>query len=367
MVLPKSKSVDNRRSAAIIWTELNGYFASCVESLAAQGDIRLRVFSGSPGTTKSNNPFAENVSNRVPLTLLDANDRTTSTTIIDELRGFDPDVVFLSGWSQPWCAPVANAKALRNAKFVLLFDNPYRDNIRQRLAPLVLRRFLKRFDAALVPGERAWQFARRLGFREEQIHKGLYGVDTRPLFRAATLRSANPWPRNFLFVGQLIERKGVDILAQAYSRYMRMSSSPWKLLVAGEGPLRNSLEKIAGSQLFGFVQPSAMEGLFAQSGCLLLPSRVDAWPLALVEACLSGLPVICSLSCGSAVENVRDWYNGRTVPAGDPVALSNAMLWMESNSGRLSQFGDRSRQLASPYTCDEWAQRISSIIGSLTD
>ena len=76
----------------------------------------------------------------------------------------------------------------------------------------------------------------------------------------------------------------------------------------------------------GFVQPSKQPEIFASHGVFILPSRYDPWPLVIVEACASGLPVVHTEACGSAVELVRPYFNGVSVTTDDAASLARDAL-----------------------------------------
>jgi glycosyltransferase involved in cell wall biosynthesis len=220
-------------------------------------------------------------------------------------------------------------------------------------------------DAIVVPGERARIYARHLGFTDRNIFTGLYGIDFdafAPLFER---RAAGMWPRSFLFTGRYAEEKAIDVLVKAYAIYRKKAEQPWPLMTVGQGPMKRLLEGQEGLHDLGFRQPAELHEVMLRTGVAILPSRFDAWPLALVESCAAGLPVIASDACGSAVECVRDGYNGLIVPSDDVAALSEAMLAMHRNYERLAEMGARSRELARPYAAEFWARRWRDIAAAL--
>jgi glycosyltransferase involved in cell wall biosynthesis len=91
----------------------------------------------------------------------------------------------------------------------------------------------------------------------------------------------------------------------------------------------------------------------------VLASHFDPWPLVVVESSAAGLPVLCTESCGSAVELVRSYFNGLTVATADIDALAGGMRWMHDHAGELSEMGRRGRELAAAYSAQMWAVRWS--------
>lgn len=130
------------------------------------------------------------------------------------------------------------------------------------------------------------------------------GVDTSlfsPEAGRADFRNRFNLNRNvILFVGSLIELKGVRALVEAMPEVIRKEPDTSLLLVGGgelEGALRHfvcdtGLEKhvvFAGPQLH-----SDLPAFFAGSDIFILPSFSEGWPLVVMEALSAGIPVIVS-------------------------------------------------------------------------
>jgi glycosyltransferase involved in cell wall biosynthesis len=137
---------------------------------------------------------------------------------------------------------------------------------------------------------------------------------------------------------------------------------PWSLVCCGQGPEAYLLENCPGIQDFGFLQPAQLQQQLANANAVVLPSRYDPWPLALVEAAAAGVPALCSHACGSSVELIRQGYNGLIVPTDDVEALIEGLLILHNNVGHLSMWGQRSQHLAAAYSATNWAQQWRNIL-----
>ncbi|MGE0350790.1 glycosyltransferase [Hydrogenophaga sp.] len=126
-----------------------------------------------------------------------------------------------------------------------------------------------------------------------------------------------------LYVGQLIPRKRVDLLLQAFSAL----EAPARLRLIGQGPEERQLREqaaqldIADRVSFepGMRNADAVAAM-AGADVLVLPSRFDGWGAVVNEALQVGTPVICSSRCGASdlIDNGR---NGYVFEAGDARAL----------------------------------------------
>lgn len=101
-----------------------------------------------------------------------------------------------------------------------------------------------------------------------------------------------------LFIGRLIEKKGVTPLLEAFSNLENQENN-FKLLIAGTGPLEEKVkqfsEKHENIYYLGGVQNSLIYQLYNSADCLIIPSTHDeGFGRVILEALSSGIPVIGS-------------------------------------------------------------------------
>jgi glycosyltransferase involved in cell wall biosynthesis len=175
-------------------------------------------------------------------------------------------------------------------------------------------RWIARGAAGLLAVSRLSEdFYRGIGFRADQLYKFGYFLSGEV---PAPARTGAPSARTeILFVGQLIPRKGVDLLIEAaaplFGRYPDLH-----LTLIGGGAERTVLESaltragIADRVSFAGVVPAArVRERIGAADLLVLPSRFDGWGLVVNEALSVGVPVVASDHCGAA-ELVRHGVNG---------------------------------------------------------
>lgn len=135
--------------------------------------------------------------------------------------------------------------------------------------------------------------------------------------------------RVFLFSGSLIHRKGVDLLARAFTRLLQDYPNV-RLKLMGEGELHKTLRQEFGSarnniEILGFKDWSELPTYYHSADVLCVPSRYDGWGLVVPEGLAAGLPVIATDQMGAAIEFIRTGENGWLIPAGDEQALYQAL------------------------------------------
>ncbi|UOM36758.1 glycosyltransferase family 4 protein [Acuticoccus sp. I52.16.1] len=343
------------------WSDISGYMAACWRALSARSDVAVKVLAyGSSNATS----FAHETMAGIDWHALEPGEHENIGQIATLVAAHRPNVIVVPGWMNPTYKALAERAEFARMRFIMTMDTPWRGDLRQRLARFALQRYLRRMDRVVVTGERSFQYAVRLGVPEARIARGLYGVDCEELGRVAERRSEGPWPRRFLFAGRYAEEKALDVLVEAYRLYRAGAAEPFELVTCGQGELVQLLEGVEGISDHGFRQPSEMRDELAAAGCFVMASRFDPWPLALVEACAAGLPVVAASACGSAVENVRDHVNGFIVATGDAEALARALLAIDATYARLPEFGVASRNFAAAYSAEVWVRRWVEILGT---
>ena len=337
----------------------SGHADACLRALAATGEAELFV---TMPPTLGDAPYDRSGFDWLPSTYALAS-LERDDGLADELMRFRPDVTLIVGWEQPAyrrCARRLRGSSLR----VVGMDNQWLRTPKQLLGIASSRLYLRPyFDAAFLPGVRQRAFALRLGFRPERIFEGFYSADV-GLFRHVAPLDGRERRNAFLFVGRLVESKGVSELVEAYAAYRATVDDPWRLLVLGAGPLEQTLAGRPGIEIAGFVEPARLPSYFAQASFLVLPSRFEPWGVAVHEATAAGLGCICTAPVGAADAFVRDRANGRIVPAGSADELAEALRWAhELPPERRPDVAGLSRSLAGTVTPEHWAATVLGMTG----
>jgi glycosyltransferase involved in cell wall biosynthesis len=120
-----------------------------------------------------------------------------------------------------------------------------------------------------------------------------------------------------LFVGQLIERKGIDRLVESFQSIVR-SNPRAHLLIAGVGPVQKKLaaENAPNIHWLGHVDYGALPGVYAAADLVVLPSREEVWGLVVNEALAAGKPVLASSRSGASELVPPRW---RVTPAAEEI------------------------------------------------
>jgi glycosyltransferase involved in cell wall biosynthesis len=144
------------------------------------------------------------------------------------------------------------------------------------------------------------------------------------------------------FVGYVAQNKGADLLLPIMKRVV-LQYPHFHLTVIGDGPLQDILNqqfRAAGLDknltITGKIFPEKVAAILKCSDILLLPTRIEGFGLAIVEAMMSGVvPVVTRLS-GITDTIVNNNETGVLIEVNDVVGFSSAIIELLSNPNRLS-------------------------------
>lgn len=189
-------------------------------------------------------------------------------------------------------------------------------------------RFRKRIDFILGTGTIAVEWFRKSGYFASRIFPFGYFVETPQFYDSYPQKTMPDKMFDLIFVGQLISRKGWDILLHA----LRSIKSPaWRLHVVGDGEEKDEFTKLCSTlglsnsvRCYGNLSNSEAMRLISRSDLLVLPSRWDGWGAVVSEALMLGVPVVCSDRCGAA-DLLDGCERGAVFPTGSVVELRSIL------------------------------------------
>ena len=144
-------------------------------------------------------------------------------------------------------------------------------------------------------------------------------------FRVSADASADRAATRFLFVGELLDRKGVRQMLEAFGR---RPDRTWRLTIAGRGPLepmvRSAAETDKRISFVGFQDRAGVRQLMRDADVFVLPSLREVGAIVTSEALASGLFVIASSHDGVAPDLI-DPANGVLMDPTRPAAFDDAI------------------------------------------
>lgn len=213
---------------------------------------------------------------------------------------------------------------------------PILKRIKNNLQAYVAHLILKDVDVCWYPGKCTKSYYESLNVPAAKLYK----------IHDCSLMPIKPQNDNFfktlgiskeeivvLYFGRLIERKGLGILIEAFSRIEREN---YALVIAGDGELKKNFEQqvknlnMTNVYFVGEVNPKDRYDYFSNSDIFVLPSIihkgiVEAWGLTLNEAVQCHKYIISTDAVGSAFELIDD-LNGEIIPQNNVDRMVEALV-----------------------------------------
>ncbi len=179
----------------------------------------------------------------------------------------------------------------------------------------------------------------------------------------ADIRRGKFQRRTILFSGSLIERKGVDLLAQTF-RDLAPDFPQLRLVVLGDGPMMTSMKRTLHGcreqvEFLGFRDWAELPRFYHAADFLCAPSRHDGWGMIVPEGLAAGMPVIATDHMGAARDLVEPGRNGWLLPADSLEPLEQALheaVTLEPQ--RLEEMSRAALEKAQTHTLVEGRRRF---------
>lgn len=169
-----------------------------------------------------------------------------------------------------------------------------------------------------------------------------------------------PEEHMLLAIGQMIHRKGFDVLLHAAKD---LDPKIGIYFVGGEATeeyqkLKEELG-LSNVHFLGFQKKDHLEKFYKAADLFVLPTREDIWGLVINEALAYGLPAITTNRCVAGLELIEDGVNGYVVPVEDPQALGSRIQAVLASD--LEEMGRAALEKVRPYTLENMARTHAEI------
>jgi glycosyltransferase involved in cell wall biosynthesis len=266
------------------------------------------------------------------------------------LDRFNPDVIVGTGYTSPTYFMAQNYSRSRGLGYVLWSGSTRQSSLFQKgFFASLKKRFVRRCDAYLAYGTDAADLLADMGADRQAISVGRNAVDIEYFAELANAARAEPeyaaWrsqfpPRLILYVGQMVERKGVLDLVEAFRLAGRKDLG---LMLLGSGSkseeYRQQAHDLENVHWFGYVQSPEMGRFLAAADILAMPSYLEPWGLVVNEAMAAGVPVVSTTCSGATIDLVSDGVTGHSFEAGDLNRLSELLTSVCEDPQRWERMG----------------------------
>ncbi len=295
-----------------------------------------------------------------------------SPSIIGHLYKFQPNVIFAGGFSL-WTMAAVILKPVFKWKIIIAYEgsSPNVDYANSSFRTNLRRWIVKSTDNFITNTKAGKNYLTEvLKVKESQVYTEPYEV---PTVNALLNSIKNSQPIDqvetqkpiFLFIGQLIERKGLELLLKACSILQSWGYINYTLMVLGQGELREQLEVYSKQenlpvQWIGWVDYGSIGSYFENADVFVLPTLEDTWGMVVLESMVFGKPVLCSQWAGAS-EMVIDGVNGYLFDPKEPEKLAELMRRLIDNPDLITSMGQESQKLIAQHTPERAAQFLAEV------
>lgn len=170
-----------------------------------------------------------------------------------------------------------------------------------------------------------------------------------------------------LYVGQFINRKGIDILIKATSNFdnnIVVYAIGGKLTEEYKS-LINKLN-IKNIKFIDFMEKEKLLNYYKAADLFIFPTRNDIWGLVVNEALAAGVPVITSKNCGAGIELIKNDYNGFLINDNENnEEYANKINEYCNNEELLQTMSNNCLNTIKDYTIENMALRTNAILNNI--
>ena len=257
------------------------------------------------------------------------------------------------------------ASKITRSKYILWIEDwfvpkpkSFRNMIRFSLLGLIAKCVLKNAGAVVVEGSPQRRYVRNFGVPNEKVFQANHSSLDYLKFKSIDLRQKLSIGNAvvILYLGRIIEQKGLDVLIKAFSTIEQEWEDAY-MLICGDGNFRSSCESIVKEMqikhvIFAglIIQEEEKASFYKTADIFVLPARIvageemaEGWGLVINEAMSMGKPIITTDAVGAAEDLVRNGLNGFVVKNGEIEELYLALRKMVEDPILRKTMGENSR------------------------
>lgn len=249
-------------------------------------------------------------------------------------------------------------------------SSPLKPGIRGHRYRLRLKRLFRDASLLVAVSNHIAEKAIGLGAPANKVKVVPIGVPWKPITNDQHRR------RNIVFVGRLVEKKGVSQLFEALSLIDPKMLEGHRIIVVGDGPLRDPLKAQARDlklpiDFLGFVDPQVVHENIEAAVAVAVPSitarngDTEGLPTVVFESLRAGTPIV-GFSHAGIPEAVEDGHSGLLYSEGDVEGLSDGILRLLSNETEARIMGNNARvSFETRFDIDKQTKLVESLYDDL--
>ena len=339
-----------------LWKDAPFYAIYIIKNLIDNSKYRIKLI------TKINKKNSSSYKKILKKNIINIGNKTYSSW--EDFKLEEPDILFVSGWNYQEFKILVNYSKRKNIKIVSMIDNNKKNNFRQLIGKYIFKTILKNnFDAYWVPGESSRKLLNSYGIKNG-IFKNLYSIN-RSLFNSKN--NINKRSNNFIFVGQMINRKNINLLIsvfkKVFAKYNHLKlfiiTNNYKKKFVPTGFRKNFIIRKN-------LSPSDINMNFNLNKYFVLLSKEDHWPLSVMESLSAGNVLILSNKIGNYPELKKT--SNIFLKNYDRLTIYNKIInLLNFDQNKLSKISDKNIKLSKKFDLNSNFKAFKNIIKYLDE
>ncbi len=236
----------------------------------------------------------------------------------------------------------------------------------------LIKHFANRCSGVIVPTNSAEEYLRMIGVKTS-IFVQPTGIDY-DRFQEVDPTALEQLRRRYPLAGKqvlvsvsrLSSEKNIDFLLDAIARLKTQTSTPFHLLIIGEGHERQRLQQRIEQEslsdcitLVGAIAPEDMPIYYRLGDLFVFASKSETQGMVILEAMAAALPVVAIRSSGID-DVVREDENGYKTPDNLELWCQRVIMLLDDETHR-KQLSERAQSFAHQYSTDAFARNVQEI------
>ena len=282
-----------------------------------------------------------------------------SRNLETKLKSISPDLVVVAEYNIDsfrtvrWCIK-------NNIRYTSWTDGTTNSETNINVIHKILRKYIiSNANSYIASSSRSMENQVSYGANAEKITISPLTVNTKKYLYKKENKIINEKIK-LLFVGRLVEIKGIDILIDIMSKLNRDN---YELNIVGDGYLLTDLEKkidnygLKNNIFFrGYLEGEELLQYYRMSNLFILPSLSESFGLVILEAMCNSLGIICSEYVDSHPDLIKKGKNGIIFNPLDEVDCLIKLRYILDNEAILEKMGDESFQIAESFSIQNSAE-----------
>jgi glycosyltransferase involved in cell wall biosynthesis len=297
-----------------------------------------------------------------------------SPIIALDLARYRPDIIIASAFSL-WTLIALLLKPFYRWKVIVVYDG-FSPNTSYKATSLrsIIRSIMGRYIDAFIANNHGAEnyLAKTLNLPSDKVLCYPYLTSDIKVLKEKSVRIDTEQPLEkpiFIYVGRLVERKGIKALFAACALLEKQGYTSYSLLIIGEGDQQAELKVFSNNlsaQIIwtGWVEYQQLGDYFQFADIFVFPSYEDVWGMVVLEAMALGKPVLCSKWAGS-MEMIDPGQNGYIFDPHKPEELATLMQQCIDYPEMVAEVGTNAQKTLSQYSPSATAQTIADLSTAL--